>query len=165
MVRKKFEIVLVNKDWDSCSGTEQKSAFSFTTKRDLVEFEFALCDYVSSPWRTCTCWTYGDAVKYAQDCAASLSSEKPRDDDPGSSCALIVRERPTACRGGTPHSGKIEVFAVYGFEKSVAEKVAKGGPDAAIFVYSFSTEEDVAEFLRALELIQNWNRALIRANG
>jgi hypothetical protein len=94
---------------------------------------------------------------------ASLSSEEQLDDDPGSlPLALIVRERRAECRGGTPHSEKIEVFAVYGIENTVAEKVADEGLDAAIRVYSFSTEEDVAEFLRALDLIQHWGKAICR---
>jgi hypothetical protein len=169
-------------------GGEDKNmlVFSFTTEGDAVQLWFAIRDDACGWLRTCIFWTDEDAVKYVLGClppqlreqleeedAGSMPSEgrkalqgrrgEQQEEDPASlPFGLIVRERPAECRGGTPHSEKIEVFAVYGLEETVVEKVRDEGLDAAIRVYSFSTEEDVAEFLRGLELLWHWGKAICR---
>src|SRR5262249_26118083 len=137
---------------------EAIQVYSFTSEQDAAEFQRALGEDAWGWMRTCVFWTREEAVRHVEDSLAR-STAKQLPAGPGSAhVQLVVRERPVACRGAAPAPGKIRVFAVYGEDQTVRETFEDGGLDEAVKGYAFSTGEDLAEFLRALEFLQPWGK-------
>src|SRR5262245_32504591 len=139
---------------------EAIQVYSFTSEQDAAEFERALGDDAWGWMRTCVFWDREEAVRHVEDSLARSAAVKqlPRR-FVSSPVQMVVRERPAACRGGAPAPGKIKVFAVFGEDQTVLETFEDGGLDEAVKSYAFSTEEDLAEFLRALEFLRPWGEA------
>jgi hypothetical protein len=134
-------------------------AYSFTTEQDAGEFERALGDDAWGWLRTHIFWTSEEARQHVQDRLSRSEGGNPQRDrlrflDPPS---LVVARTPPF-GGGAPTPEKIKVYAVHGQDQTVRENVKDDGVDGAINSYEFSTEEDVAEFLRALEFLQPWGK-------
>jgi len=133
--------------------------FSFTTSGDAIEFMGAVGDDAWGWQLTSIFWNPEEAVKHVEECLARSATGEQQHTGPESCPRAVVRERPPQCRGGASTSEGIMVIAVYGEDQTVASTVKHMGMGEAIKRYVFSTEEDPAEFLRALEYLLPWGEA------
>jgi len=137
---------------------EAIQVYSFTSEQDAAEFERALGEDAWGWMRTCVFWNREEAVRHVEDSLARSTVEQLPTGAGSVHVQLVVRERPVACPGAAPAPEKIRVFAVYGEDQTVQEMFEDGGLEEAIKSYAFSSEEDLAEYLRALEFLQPWGQ-------
>jgi hypothetical protein len=137
-------------------GEEPIEEYALTSEQDAALFEQEMDD--AAGWmRICSFRTREDAVKYVEECLSrSAEGDQPRNRPSACPGGTAAAERTVTRRRGTHTAEQHEVLVVYGEDDTVRGKVEGRGMDAAIHSYPFSTEQDAAEFERALENHHRW---------
>jgi hypothetical protein len=150
-------------DLNRCIGTvkderrdEPIEEYALTTEQDAALFKHGMDD--AAGWmRICSFRTREEAVKHVEECLSrAAAGVQPRNHPWACQGRTAPAERTVTCRRGTHTAEQHEVHVVYGEDDTVQEKVEEGGMDAAIHTYQYSTEQDAAEFERALENHHGW---------
>jgi len=163
MSQTKSPVFVLYYDLNRCIGTvegerrdEPIVEYALTTKKDTALFRRGMDD--AAGWmRICSFGSREEAVQHVKECLSRAAKGDQQRIRPwagqGMTTAVV---RTVTCRRGTRTAGQNQVHVVYGEDETVKDEVEEVGVGAIIHTYEYSTEQDVAEFERALENHAGW---------